>query len=135
MKPPQLRGESHELLRPLADILGVLLDVDPPWRQAAPMVKETAERYKADISTLFEVQGDQLWLKGGVLLKGGVPQRLPLKAYELNWGAKSWHDLTHKGITAGVAVLNKPVAYDSVEDLLRNPAHRGLWDDIYGDIR
>src|SRR5262249_32279806 len=124
---------STDLLAPLADILAVWLDVDP-WQAARLLVDETAEHYNADAAALFRVQGSALHLESGALFTGSKPGPLPPRAYELDWSWKTWSDLPAKGITAGVAVLDEPVGYGSVRDLTRNPAYRGLWDDVLGDI-
>lgn len=127
------REATITLREPLAGIIIASFGVDDRLRLANQIVEETARKWEADIATLFRVEdGDKLVLKGGVVLVDGKRKKLPTKLfYTLDWEATSWEDpkLERKGVTAGVAVLNKELAIDSFKDLCRYSAHRGYWDD------
>ncbi|HWZ45084.1 MAG TPA: phospho-sugar mutase [Candidatus Saccharimonadales bacterium] len=128
---PQTHSAPSRLHESLARVLGVILDINNPWWLAVPIVRAAAQRYGADMSTLFRVEGDRLVLEGGVL---GEKRTLPpAHVYTLPWNAKTWNDLQGQGITAGVAVFNKALAIRSYDELRGYPAHAGYWDEhVYG---
>jgi phosphoglucomutase/phosphomannomutase len=132
MKESEKRA-AMRLLSPLTSVVGLFLRLEDPLQLASQIVEEAAERYNADISTLFQVEngGKRLVLKGGVLFdEGRSLEPVVGISYKLPWGAKNWGDprLRKKGVTAGVAVLNQELAIDSFEELRKNPAHLGRWD-------
>src|SRR6185295_760314 len=117
-----------ELCAPLVESLILSLKIEDPWRLADSIVKATADRYDAAVSTLFQVDGEHLELRGGVLRLDGRHVSLPPHSYTLNWDAATWADLAGQGVTSGVAVFNEPLAIRSFDELRANPAHVGMWD-------
>ncbi|MGH8474362.1 MAG: phospho-sugar mutase [Methylococcales bacterium] len=113
----------------LVGLTSGLLGSGDPLRLAQQIVIETANRYQADISTLFRVEGgNRLVLKGGVA-RLGQEQRLPDDfVYDIPWHARSLSELRGEGLTVAVAVLGHDFEVNNYDDLLRFPAHAGRWD-------
>lgn len=127
MQPAPTQDENP-LRDALSRLISGFLGGGDPLRLAPRIVTETADRYQADISILFRVEGgDRLVLKGGVARLGNK-EIFPQAHYELPWEATRL-ELRGKGLTPAVAVLNREFAVNSYADLKELPEHAGRWDE------
>lgn len=137
MKEINQNNGSHEIIGLLTNIVGLIFQTDNPLSHAYEIVKQTALSQKADISTLFVVEGSQLKLKGGVAYRKEEVIELPTTThlYELNWEATKERDMAKQGLTAYVATSGEAMFVESYEELrTAHLAHAGKWDPlIYPD--
>ena len=95
--------QLHDLV---TDIILQILEVDP-WRMSYHIVKATAQSHNADVSTLFQVQGDRLVIKGGVVRVDGQWEEITEEVFKKIFTNSAVERTGYKGLKRNLKFLSE----------------------------